>query len=35
MSKIKGPEITDEMLEIFYKFYQVTYLKRGMRGYLN
>ena len=35
MSKIKGSEITDEMLEIFYKFYQVTYLKRGMRGYLN
>tara|TARA_Y100000768_G_C23980881_1_gene685700 strand:+ start:924 stop:2087 length:1164 start_codon:yes stop_codon:yes gene_type:complete len=35
MSKIKGTEITDEMLEIFYKFYQVTYLKRGMRGYLN
>ena len=35
MSKIKGSAITDEMLEIFYKFYQVTYLKRGMRGYLN
>ena len=35
MSKIKGSEITDEMLESFYKFYQVTYLKRGMRGYLN
>ncbi len=35
MSKIKGSEITDEILEIFYKFYQVTYLKRGMRGYLN
>ena len=23
------------MLETFYQFYQVTYLKRGMRGYLN
>ena len=23
------------MMEIFYQFYQVTYLKRGMRGYLN
>ena len=23
------------MIETFYQFYQVTYLKRGMRGYLN
>ena len=35
MKKISGHEITEDMLEIFYKFYQVTYLKRGMRGYLN
>ena len=35
LSKIKGDQITIEMMEIFYQFYQVTYLKRGMRGYLN
>ena len=35
MKRISGHEITEDMLEIFYKFYQVTYLKRGMRGYLN
>ena len=35
LSRIKGSEITVEMMEIFYQFYQVTYLKRGMRGYLN
>ena len=35
MLKIKGTEITREMIETFYQFYQVTYLKRGMRGYLN
>ena len=35
MMKIKGEEIDQEMLETFYQFYQVTYLKRGMRGYLN
>tara|TARA_B100001778_G_C18484413_1_gene581932 strand:- start:61 stop:1032 length:972 start_codon:yes stop_codon:yes gene_type:complete len=33
--KITGDEITTEMIETFYQFYQVTYLKRGMRGYLN
>ena len=35
VSRISGSEITPEMLETFYQFYQVTYLKRGMRGYLN
>ena len=35
VSRISGSEITLEMLETFYQFYQVTYLKRGMRGYLN
>ena len=35
VSRIFGSEITLEMLETFYQFYQVTYLKRGMRGYLN
>lgn len=33
--KVRGDEITSEMIETFYQFYQVTYLKRGMRGYLN
>ena len=35
MRKIKGEYITDEMLSAFYQFYQLTYLKRGMQGYLN
>ena len=35
LERILGRAITLEMLETFYKFYQVTYLKRGMRGYLN
>ena len=35
VSRISGSENTLEMLETFYQFYQVTYLKRGMRGYLN
>ena len=35
LTRICGSEITLEMLETFYQFYQVTYLKRGMRGYLN
>ena len=35
VSRICGNEITLEMLKTFYQFYQVTYLKRGMRGYLN
>ena len=35
LERIRGSAITVEMLETFYQFYQVTYLKRGMRGYLN
>lgn len=35
MKRVLGREITDSMLESFYNFYQVTYLKRGMRGYLS
>jgi predicted N-acyltransferase len=35
MIRLNGKEINREMLECFYQFYQVTYLKRGMRGYLN
>ena len=35
LSRIKGEDISHEMIETFYRFYQVTYLKRGMRGYLN
>ena len=35
MLRVNGEEITKEMIETFYQFYQVTYLKRGMRGYLN
>ena len=35
LSRIKGEDISHEMIETFYQFYQVTYLKRGMRGYLN
>ena len=33
--RVTGNKITLEMIESFYQFYQVTYLKRGMRGYLN
>ena len=35
MRKIKGEDINEEMLSAFYQFYQLTYLKRGMQGYLN
>jgi predicted N-acyltransferase len=35
LDRIIGAEITEKMLESFYNFYQVTYLKRGMQGYLN
>lgn len=31
---VKGPELTDQQLDRFYDFYQVTYLKRGRQGYL-
>ena len=33
--RVPGKDITHSMLESFYNFYQVTYLKRGMRGYLS
>ncbi|BBB26514.1 GNAT family N-acetyltransferase [Amphritea japonica] len=32
---ISGTELTDELLDQFYQFYQITYLKRGRQGYLN
>ncbi|WP_428036512.1 GNAT family N-acetyltransferase [Amphritea sp.] len=32
---ISGTQLTDEMLRQFYRFYQITYLKRGRNGYLN
>ena len=35
MLKIPGQEITEEMWERFYTFYQRTYLIRGGQGYLN
>ena len=35
IEKIKGKDISEEMISYFYNFYQITYLKRGMRGYLN
>ena len=35
IKKIKGEDITEDMLVAFYQFYQLTYLKRGMQGYLN
>lgn len=35
IEKIKGKDISEEMISCFYNFYQITYLKRGMRGYLN
>ncbi|WP_027852488.1 GNAT family N-acetyltransferase [Marinobacterium litorale] len=31
---LEGAEITEELLDQFYRFYQTTYLKRGMQGYL-
>lgn len=32
---ICGAQLTDTMLKQFYQFYQITYLKRGRKGYLN
>ncbi|WP_417222548.1 GNAT family N-acetyltransferase [Amphritea sp.] len=32
---VSGAQLTDAMLKQFYQFYQITYLKRGRRGYLN
>jgi predicted N-acyltransferase len=33
--RIAGQEISDSQLQIFYEFYQITYLKKGMHPYLN
>ena len=35
MERIPGKDITEELWESFFKFYQITYLKRGMQAYLN
>ena len=35
MERIPGEDITEELWESFFKFYQTTYLKRGMQAYLN
>ena len=36
LQRIEGRHITEELWDIFYHFYQITYLKRsGHRGYLN
>ncbi len=33
--RLRGDEVSSKQIEQFYNFYQITYLKRGMRGYLN
>ena len=35
MERISGKDITKKQWESFFKFYQLTYLKRGMQAYLN
>ena len=35
IERVRGKDISEEMIVCFYNFYQVTYLKRGMGGYLN
>ena len=35
IERVRGKDISEEMIVCFYDFYQVTYLKRGMSGYLN
>ncbi|GIT33571.1 MAG: hypothetical protein Ct9H300mP3_11020 [Gammaproteobacteria bacterium] len=35
IERISGKDITKNHWESFFKFYQLTYLKRGMRAYLN
>jgi len=35
IERVRGKDISEEMIVCFYNFYQVTYLKRGMSGYLN
>jgi predicted N-acyltransferase len=34
LRRIRGKAITREQLDLFYRFYQMTYLKRGRQGYL-
>ncbi|MET3998942.1 GNAT family N-acetyltransferase [Marinobacterium sp. MBR-109] len=34
LKRINGQEISSEQLDLFYRFYQMTYLKRGRQGYL-
>lgn len=34
LETLEGREITESHLDEFYRFYQLTYLKRGMQGYL-
>lgn len=35
VEKLSGEEITEEIWSSFFKFYQLTYMKRGMQAYLN
>jgi predicted N-acyltransferase len=35
LRRLHAAEIRPEHLELFYRFYQMTYLKRGQQGYLN
>lgn len=35
LRRVEGEQISEEMLDLFHDFYQTTYLKHGMRGYLN
>ncbi len=35
MERIPGEDINEELWDSFFKFYQITYLKRGMQAYLN
>ena len=35
MERIPGEDITEELWDSFFKFYHITYLKRGMQAYLN
>ena len=35
LERIPGKDITEELWESFFKFYQLTYFKRGMQAYLN
>ena len=35
LTRLSGPERSDEQLQTFYTFYQATYYKRGQRGYLS